>query len=140
MSLRRSVVEPDMLSPGKRLSSLLFVLVVSATAACASDSMDIYGSDQINSITVTQLAPGQLRITVAPMLETLHAFAGANVESTPEGRTLVLVRCPLKSQCPVDVPAEPAVDDPAAGILQLADDGRAVAVRYSDGVVPLWPR
>lgn len=135
---RRGVRRPRSMSTYRScwLLSCLAMLIGPAHA----DPGEPYALAQIGSIAVAPAAASQIRITVVPMLETLHAFAGARVESTPEGRTLVLIRCPLKARCRVDLPAEPVAEDPAASTLQLADDGRALVVQYADGPVPLWPR
>lgn len=100
--------------------------------------MDAYTPEQITRLNVEVINSNNLRITYAPMLETLFFCPGVNMTETEEAVLISFVRCRIKESCRVTHQAEQTASGNYNFILN--NNGKPVFQIYDSGKQKIYPK
>jgi len=114
--------------------SALFLALFSALASCKATHMNIYDADYIDKIELRRdAAPGVLHLKIRPKMDSVYAMAGAKISFDDDMPVLQLVRCHMKSKCPVDMVPEPRGETFGEYDFKIKSTTNTIAIDYPSG-------
>ncbi len=95
------------------MMKVIYLCLLCLLSACIPEGERPYHQNELQNLTITRTATGQLRLTCQPRLETLYHYVGARLSQDNQALVVQLIRCPIETICPVD--REPVQDDDIPG-------------------------
>jgi len=106
-----------------------FALLLGTLLPACADKMNLYGLDQISTLTATSDGSEDLRIEYRPMSASLYYSPGVALSEHPDHVEVRFVRCRIQEKCFVTHAAKAA----ANGTLAVVIARPSVSVRVTDG-------
>ena len=119
---------------------LIFLIISLFLISCEAKDMDTYQKDQINEVSIVEIAGGSLKLTVMPMLETLYTCPGIMLKEKNDAVMIEFIRCRINTSCPVDVKADADPNNPGNYNIILTNTEKPIKINYHSGAMQVWPK